>query len=92
MRVSGVFSMEAVALYTFRATEGDELSFNKGDILKVRAGSRTFSSEESPEHESLNRSQGCRFPVEARFLTPPFSVPTRRISIFLITSTVSGWR
>lgn len=28
--------MEAVALYTFRATEGDELSFNKGDILKVR--------------------------------------------------------
>uniref|UniRef100_A0A674MT60 GRB2 related adaptor protein a n=1 Tax=Takifugu rubripes TaxID=31033 RepID=A0A674MT60_TAKRU len=29
--------MEAVALYTFRATEGDELSFNKGDVLKVRA-------------------------------------------------------
>lgn len=29
--------MEAVALYTFRATEGDELSFNKGDILKVRS-------------------------------------------------------
>lgn len=28
--------MEAVALYTFRATEGDELSFNKGDMLKVR--------------------------------------------------------
>ncbi|KAL0992521.1 hypothetical protein UPYG_G00094440 [Umbra pygmaea] len=27
--------MEAVALYSFRATEGDELSFNKGDILKV---------------------------------------------------------
>lgn len=40
MRVSGVFSMEAVALYTFRATEGDELSFNKGDILKVRAVGR----------------------------------------------------
>lgn len=40
MRVSGVFSMEAVALYTFRATEGDELSFNKGDILKVRAAGR----------------------------------------------------
>lgn len=34
--VSGVLEgMEAVALYTFRATEGDELSFNKGDILKV---------------------------------------------------------
>lgn len=32
--------MEAVALYTFRATEGDELSFNKGDILKVRAVGR----------------------------------------------------
>lgn len=32
--------MEAVALYTFRATEGDELSFNKGDILKVRAAGR----------------------------------------------------
>lgn len=29
--------MEAVALYTFRATEGDELSFNKGDMLKVRS-------------------------------------------------------
>lgn len=29
--------MEAVALYTFRATEGDELSFNKGDVLKVRS-------------------------------------------------------
>lgn len=28
--------MEAVALYTFRATEGDELSFNKGDLLKVK--------------------------------------------------------
>ncbi|XP_046871152.1 GRB2-related adapter protein-like [Hypomesus transpacificus] len=28
--------MEAVALYTFRATERDELSFTKGDILKVR--------------------------------------------------------
>ncbi|KAJ7992040.1 hypothetical protein DPEC_G00274450 [Dallia pectoralis] len=27
--------MEAVALYTFRATEGDELSFNQGDILKI---------------------------------------------------------
>ncbi|XP_010778725.1 GRB2-related adapter protein-like, partial [Notothenia coriiceps] len=27
--------MEAVALYTFRATEGDELSFNKGDLLKI---------------------------------------------------------
>ncbi|TKS91758.1 GRB2-related adapter protein [Collichthys lucidus] len=27
--------MEAVALYTFRATEGDELSFNKGDMLKI---------------------------------------------------------
>uniref|UniRef100_A0A674NIP1 GRB2 related adaptor protein a n=1 Tax=Takifugu rubripes TaxID=31033 RepID=A0A674NIP1_TAKRU len=27
--------MEAVALYTFRATEGDELSFNKGDVLKI---------------------------------------------------------
>ncbi|KAF0032524.1 hypothetical protein F2P81_014814 [Scophthalmus maximus] len=27
--------MEALALYTFRATEGDELSFNKGDLLKV---------------------------------------------------------
>lgn len=34
--VFGVFGMEAVALYTFRATEGDELSFSKGDILKVR--------------------------------------------------------
>ncbi|XP_066545557.1 GRB2 related adaptor protein a isoform X2 [Amia ocellicauda] len=27
--------MEAVALYTFKATEGDELSFQKGDILKI---------------------------------------------------------
>ncbi|XP_029945679.1 GRB2 related adaptor protein a [Salarias fasciatus] len=27
--------MEAVALYTFRATESDELSFNKGDLLKI---------------------------------------------------------
>lgn len=27
--------MEAVALYTFRATESDELSFQKGDILKI---------------------------------------------------------
>ncbi|XP_028841480.1 GRB2-related adapter protein-like [Denticeps clupeoides] len=27
--------MEAVALYSFRATEGDELSFQKGDILKI---------------------------------------------------------
>ncbi|XP_035470881.1 GRB2 related adaptor protein a isoform X1 [Scophthalmus maximus] len=27
--------MEALALYTFRATEGDELSFNKGDLLKI---------------------------------------------------------
>lgn len=36
VRVFGVFGMEAVALYTFRATEGDELSFNKGDVLKVR--------------------------------------------------------
>ncbi|KAG7271324.1 hypothetical protein CRUP_014721 [Coryphaenoides rupestris] len=26
--------MEAVALYTFRATENDELSFNKGDMMK----------------------------------------------------------
>lgn len=33
---AGGFSMEATALYTFRATEGDELSFNKGDMLKVR--------------------------------------------------------
>ncbi|XP_029601128.1 GRB2 related adaptor protein a [Salmo trutta] len=27
--------MEAMALYSFRATEGDELSFNKGDVLKI---------------------------------------------------------
>uniref|UniRef100_A0A4W4EIY6 Osteoclast-stimulating factor 1 n=1 Tax=Electrophorus electricus TaxID=8005 RepID=A0A4W4EIY6_ELEEL len=27
--------MEAVALYDFRATESDELSFQKGDILKI---------------------------------------------------------
>ncbi|XP_064171307.1 GRB2-related adapter protein-like isoform X3 [Anguilla rostrata] len=27
--------MEALALYTFRATESDELSFQKGDILKI---------------------------------------------------------
>ncbi|XP_036828210.1 GRB2 related adaptor protein a isoform X1 [Oncorhynchus mykiss] len=31
----GGFRMEAMALYSFRATEGDELSFNKGDVLKV---------------------------------------------------------
>lgn len=61
--------MEAVALYTFRATEGDELSFNKGDILKVRAPScpprleaallAVKKSGDCPERESLNRSQGC---------------------------------
>ncbi|KPP79087.1 GRB2-related adapter protein-like [Scleropages formosus] len=33
--VGGDTSMEAVALYTFRATESDELSFQKGDILKI---------------------------------------------------------
>ncbi|KAJ8413523.1 hypothetical protein AAFF_G00080300 [Aldrovandia affinis] len=27
--------MEALAIYTFRATESDELSFQKGDILKI---------------------------------------------------------
>ncbi|CAL8305102.1 unnamed protein product [Merluccius merluccius] len=27
--------MEAVALYTFRATENDELTFSKGDVLKI---------------------------------------------------------
>ncbi|KAJ8254299.1 hypothetical protein COCON_G00209110 [Conger conger] len=27
--------MEALALYTFRATESDELSFQKGDVLKI---------------------------------------------------------
>lgn len=27
--------MEAVGLYDFDATEGDELSFRQGDILKV---------------------------------------------------------
>ncbi|XP_031670317.1 GRB2 related adaptor protein a isoform X1 [Oncorhynchus kisutch] len=27
--------MEAMALYSFRATEGDELSFNKEDVLKI---------------------------------------------------------
>ena len=37
--------MEAVALYTFRATEGDELSFNKGDMLKVRSDFESFSGE-----------------------------------------------
>ena len=31
--------MESVALYSFQATESDELAFNKGDTLKVqRAG------------------------------------------------------
>lgn len=40
-----VFGMEAVALYTFRATEGDELSFNKGDMLKVRSDSESFTGE-----------------------------------------------
>lgn len=38
--------MEAVALYTFRATEGDELSFNKGDMLKVRC---LFSVRVTPD-------------------------------------------
>lgn len=42
-----VFGMEAVALYTFRATEGDELSFNKGDMLKVRSYLSILLSEES---------------------------------------------
>ena len=28
--------MEAVALYDFQATQRDELSFNRGDLLKVR--------------------------------------------------------
>lgn len=28
--------MESVALYSFQATESDELAFNKGDTLKVR--------------------------------------------------------
>lgn len=37
--------MEAVALYTFRATEGDELSFNKGDMLKVRSHLSRLSEE-----------------------------------------------
>uniref|UniRef100_W5MF98 GRB2 related adaptor protein b n=2 Tax=Lepisosteus oculatus TaxID=7918 RepID=W5MF98_LEPOC len=27
--------MEAIALYTFKATEGDELSFQKGDVLMI---------------------------------------------------------
>lgn len=27
--------MESVALYSFQATESDELAFNKGDTLKV---------------------------------------------------------
>ncbi|XP_053469218.1 GRB2 related adaptor protein a isoform X1 [Ictalurus furcatus] len=32
---TGVEAMEAVAIYDFRATESDELSFQKGDILKI---------------------------------------------------------
>ncbi|KAL4687376.1 hypothetical protein H8959_019504 [Pygathrix nigripes] len=28
--------MESVALYSFQATESDELAFNKGDTLKSR--------------------------------------------------------
>jgi hypothetical protein len=28
--------MESVALYSFQATESDELAFNKGDTLKVQ--------------------------------------------------------
>ena len=32
---TGGLVMEAVAQFTFRATENDELSFTKGDVLKV---------------------------------------------------------
>lgn len=31
----GDSGMESVALYSFQATESDELAFNKGDTLKV---------------------------------------------------------
>lgn len=57
--------MEAVALYTFRATEGDELSFNKGDMLKVR--SHLSLSRLSEESDALclrfffSSSRHCRF-------------------------------
>lgn len=51
-----VFGMEAVALYTFRATEGDELSFNKGDVLKVRSRPNTLPSFTSGNSCNLKQS------------------------------------
>lgn len=54
--------MEAVALYTFRATEGDELSFNKGDMLKVRSH-LSHLSEESDAWCLFQQRHFCFFTV-----------------------------
>ncbi|XP_052050397.1 GRB2-related adapter protein isoform X1 [Apodemus sylvaticus] len=36
--------MESVALYSFQATESDELAFNKGDTLKASPGTGSYHS------------------------------------------------
>lgn len=66
--------MEAIAKYDFKATADDELSFKRGDILKVSVGARqcraglslcspTFSAlmthKEAFSHCPLSRRPPC---------------------------------
>lgn len=70
--------MEAAALYTFRATEGDELSFNKGDILKVRAvGRPSCDSQLEAALLAVKKSTDCPEQRRARELE---QVPGMQIS------------
>lgn len=50
--------MEAVALFSFPATEADELSFQEGDIIKVRAA---LLSLDCQTWQSFGWVQDCAF-------------------------------
>lgn len=68
--------MESVALYSFQATESDELAFNKGDTLKVqRAGAGLKGLTGVVGLESGSRinlaSQGCEGQTQLSHLCVP---------------------
>ncbi|NXG66466.1 GRAP protein, partial [Hemiprocne comata] len=50
--------MESVALYSFQATEEDELPFQKGDVLKVWSAGGDTSHGGSPAHWGVPMCQG----------------------------------
>lgn len=58
--------MESVALYSFQATESDELAFHKGDTLKVgglEARGGTPQAKSGPWGTGLTSRTGCLFPL-----------------------------